>query len=583
MRILKSLSKILIIFSLIFAQQLNSKLMSNEPIDIWNLEKKDKKKENKDEVADDQNDSFIKIKKVEKSENQIIKDDTLFSKNISLVGLYDPEENGLTIDMWKNSNGKLIKELIKKINNKNLSKDASEILEVALLTNSYSPTKNISQEEFLMFKNGYLRNKNDLSLIQEYIIKNKDIVENSVLVKYFVNENLSKSDLKKACSIFNEINLIYKDDYISKFKIYCLINNKKNEEAQLLFDLKKETGFKDDFFEDKFNFLMNYIENADNKISDENILNFFLSHRTNPDFIYKPNKNTPKFIWKYLSSSNLLIDIDTIDLEDSENIYLIEQATHEKNYEEEELFELYKRFQFNINQLLNVKESYKLLQNYEGRALLYQRLILTKDANELLDLSYKLKQSFNKDNIGNAFNNKLKEILSWINEDDVPSNYSSFYFENISAQKSEEKKTKINNKIIHQSKLLKYFEEENNINKTQEDLDKLLKLIKKNKDYFVSTKDLILLESLISDGIEIKKKYKNMFKFDQSIIPTDLQMLINSNETGMILLRLVEIIGEDNLEDLDADTLYFMASILNELDLDSIRNKLLLEVLPLKI
>ena len=74
-----------------------------------------------------------------------------------------------------------------------------------------------------------------------------------------------------------------------------------------------------------------------------------------------------------------------------------------------------------------------------------------------------------------------------------------------------------------------------------------------------------------------------MFKFDQSIIPTDIQMLLNNNEAGMILLRLVEIIGEDNLEDLDADTLYFMTSILNELDLDSIRNKLLLEVLPLKI
>ena len=74
-----------------------------------------------------------------------------------------------------------------------------------------------------------------------------------------------------------------------------------------------------------------------------------------------------------------------------------------------------------------------------------------------------------------------------------------------------------------------------------------------------------------------------MFKFDQSIIPTDLQMLLNNNEAGMILLRLVEIIGEDDLENLDADTLYFMTSILNKLDLDSIRNKLLLEVLPLKI
>ena len=104
-----------------------------------------------------------------------------------------------------------------------------------------------------------------------------------------------------------------------------------------------------------------------------------------------------------------------------------------------------------------------------------------------------------------------------------------------------------------------------------------------NKSEKMEKDHLILLESLISDGIEIKKKYKNMFKFDQSLIPTDLQMLLNNNQAGMILLRLVEIIGEDDLENLDADTLYFMTSILNELDLDSIRNKLLLEVLPLKI
>ena len=51
----------------------------------------------------------------------------------------------------------------------------------------------------------------------------------------------------------------------------------------------------------------------------------------------------------------------------------------------------------------------------------------------------------------------------------------------------------------------------------------------------------------------------------------------------MVLLRLVEIIGEDDLENLDSDTLYFMSTILNQLNLDSIRNKILIKVLPLKI
>ena len=272
-----------------------------------------------------------------------------------------------------------------------------------------------------------------------------------------------------------------------------------------------------------------------------------------------------------------------VDIEDSEKVSLIEKATHEKNYEEKELFELYKRFQFNINQLLNVKESYKLLQNYEGRALLYQRLILTKDTNELLDLSYKLKESFIKDNIENAFNKELKKILASVNQDEVPSNYSSFYFSNLKTQTLKEKNIKINNKIIHQSKLLKYFENNYEIEKAEDEINKLLKSIKKIKDYEVTNKDLILLESLVSDGVKISKKYKNMFKLGQSNIPTDIQLLINNEEIGMVLLRLVEIIGEDDLENLDADTLYFMTSILNELNIDTIRNKILLEVLPLKI
>ena len=37
-------------------------------------------------------------------------------------------------------------------------------------------------------------------------------------------------------------------------------------------------------------------------------------------------------------------NIDTIDLENMEEISIIENATHEKIYKEKELFELYKRF-----------------------------------------------------------------------------------------------------------------------------------------------------------------------------------------------------------------------------------------------
>ena len=585
MKILRLLNKKnLSIFIIFFFSILNNLKAEEEPVDIWNLEKKSNEETTSalSEIDDTEEVSIGIETNNSKNTSNIINSNILEENKISIVGLYDPEDNELSIDMWSNSNGNEVKLILNKLDKTDLSKDAKEIFEIALLTNAYFPKANITEEEFINFKLNHLIRNNNKDLIKKYLIKNENNIYNSKLIIFYLNDYLENSDLENACKIFDKINY-FVNSYINKFKIYCLINQNQREEAQLLFDLNKETGMKDEFFENKFNFLMKYIENNDEKVSDDNILNFHLSHRTNLEFIYEPTENTPKFIWNYLRSENLLQNFSLVDIEDGEKVSLIEKATHEKNYEEKELFELYKRFSFNINQLLNVKESYKLLQGYEGRALLYQRLILTKDINELLDLSYKLKESFIKDKIENAFDSELKEILSKINEEEVPSNYSSFYSVNLKAETLEKKNIKINNKIIHQSKLLKYFEEEHGNEKIQEDLSKLLKSIKKNKDYNVSTKDLIMLESLISDGIEIPKKYKNMFKFSQSRIPTDIQLLLNNNEVGMILLRLVEIIGEDDLENLDSDSLYFIISILNQLNLDSIRNKILLKVLPLKI
>lgn len=93
-------------------------------------------------------------------------------------------------------------------------------------------------------------------------------------------------------------------------------------------------------------------------------------------------KNTDPQIWKYLSASNLLFDIEEVDIVEEEKISLIEKATHDKNYSEKDLFALYKRFQFNINQLLNASESYKSLSNIEARALIYQRSLIESDTEK---------------------------------------------------------------------------------------------------------------------------------------------------------------------------------------------------------
>ncbi|MDA9062703.1 hypothetical protein N9K40_01945 [Candidatus Pelagibacter sp.] len=562
---------------------------SQEPIDIWNIEEK-KTIENLDVIESNKTkditqNSIYKMQSQKDDELNIEEDQTLVTNKTKIVGLYDPAENGLNINMWSNSNGDQILNIFKRINKMNLSKDASEILDILLLTNAHYPEINISKDQFIELKSNWLVKNSNLQLIETYLLKNQIINDHPKLTKLLVDDYLSRSQVKKACEIFSKIKESIQDDYLSKFNIYCLINNNKKEEAQLLLDLKKELGFKDKFYENKISFLMGYSSQPDVEISEKTILDFHLSHRTNPQFKFEPKDFTSKKIWKYLSTSNLLDNIKDIELTDIAKIKNIEKATHEKHYEEKELFELYKRFQFNINQLLNIKESTKVLSATESRALIYQGILITTEIENKLLLINALKNSFKNENIENAFDVELRVFLKEIEKEEVPSNFTLFYNNYIDEDKSELTNIKINNKILHQSKLINYFKgagEVSSKNITKE-LNDLLRKIKKNKKYFFSKKDIILVEAFKSDGIQVLDKFKNLYEVNQSEIPSDIQIFINSGDMAAAMLRIVEVIGQDEIKNIDEDTLYFIISTLNQLDVDPLRNKILLKVLPLKI
>ena len=587
MRILKLLNKINLSIIIIFLLYPFCLFAEDKPIDLWNLEKKDINNISEQNILSEESipisENSIYDLQADKKTDTIKLDQDLTSKNIKLVGLYDPKDYGLNINMWSNSDGLKIKKLFKGIEKYDLSIDASEILNILLLTNAHYPNQNISKQEFIKFKSRWLIKDSNNELIEEYLIKNQIVNLHPQLARYLVDKYLSQSDVKKSCEIFSKIKEPLEDDYLSKFNLYCLINYGKSEEAQLILDLKKELGFKDDYFENKINYLFGYIEEVDKKISEKSILDFHLAHRTNTQFIFEPKKETPDLIWKYLSTSNLLYNIKDIEVTDIDKISTIERATHDKNYSEQELFEFYKRFQFSLNQLLNTKESHKSLSELEARALVYQRILLTKEPKLKLELLKILKDLFEAENIGNAFDIELKKFLDEIIVEDVPSNFSTFYNKHKKTEEIKDRKIKYNNKILHQSKLVNYFNGDYAKSKIEEDLDKFLKKIKKDKKYFLSKKDIIFLEALKSDGIQISKKYDDLYKINKSEMPADIQSMIDNKEVGVALLRVIEVIGPEKVEDIDEDTVYFIINTLNQLNVDLIRNKLLLKVLPLKV
>jgi len=560
---------------------------SAEPVDIWNTEdnvttkKSGKSKESIKKIIS-QN-TVYKMQSKKTDQLNIEEDQTLLSKEIEIIGLYDPAKNGLNINMWIKSDGYKILGLIENIDKMNLSKDASEILDILLLTNSYYPEKNISKKQFLEIKSNWLIKNSNLQLIENYLLNNQIINSNLKLTKYLVDYYLSRSNTEKACEIFAKIKEPIEDEYLSMFKIYCLVNNNKFEEAQLLIDLKKELGFQNKFYESKINYLMGYTNKPDISISESSILDFHLSHRTNPEFKFEPKSSTSKKIWKYLSTSNLLYKAQDVELTDFVKISTIEKATHEKNYTEKELYDLYKRFQFNINQLLNIKESSKVLPVIEARALIYQGILITSEPKKKLELINALKNSFKNDGIENAFNQELRNFLKKISKEEVPSNFTTFYEKYIDEDKVDLTNIKINNKILHQSKLINYFKSENSPKNITKDLNDFLKKIKKDKKYFFSKKDIILVEALKSDGVVISDKYDELYKINDSEMPLDIQILIDNAEMGVAMLRIVEVIGQDELIDIDDDTIYFIINTLNQLNIDPIRNKILLKILPLKV
>ncbi len=545
-------------------------------VDIW------EKKEKKNEQNIDADNEIIKSPTIVENEDDTvieISEDKITNPESSVIGIFDPEENNFNLNMWSKTNGEDIKKTLARINKIKLSKISEDLLFRVLFTNAYAPEKNLSAKEFLKTKIDWLIKKKRINDLEILLKNNPEAGANPKALKFLLDEYLSEADLKSACDKVNLINRKIQDTYLEKFKIYCLIYNKRYDEAQLIYDLLKESGKKDKFFDDKINFLLNIKETTSQKILDNNLLNFYLSQITVENFKYTPDEKTDKYIWKYLSAANL---IEVNNIEDEKLLLSYEIAAQKNSFDKDEIFKIYLKSYFNFNQLVNAKEIYSSLPNFKARALIYQSILLTDDVEKKISLTYLLKQLFDQDKLSNVFSLELSNILKSIDPNDVPEDYVNFVKDNVDKELS----TKVNfdNDIIHRSKILKHFLDQNHsLNKTEKDFKTVYKKIKKNKKYFISIKDIIVLESLVSDGLVLPTDLDYTKLSSQLTIPKNLQDLANQNQIGLVMLKIVEIIGEDEVKNLDPETLYFLNKILNDLNLKKIRNIILNEAMPIRV
>ena len=560
-------------------------LKSEDEIDIWkksNTEEKQSTQINKKiKKEETQKLNFDSIKTIELNQKIEITDESLKenSQEAKVFGIYDPADNDFDLNMWSSTKAEDIKSSLKRLEKIKLSKTADEILERILMSFAYSP-RGMKEDEFTDLKINWLIKNQRTDLIENFVKQNKEFKSKSRAVQYLVDDNIAQADISEGCEKIKFIDKEIKDAYLEKFKIYCLVFNNKKSEAQLLLDLLREQNQSDKFYDDKINFLLGVSDKTSKKINENNLLNFYLSSITNKDFNFKPNKNTKKEIWQYLNASNL---IKVEDISDKERLNELELAANKGQINKDIIFKIYQQVPYNLSELINAKSKYQNLQGIEARSLIYQKYLLSEDNESKMEYLFLLEELFKKENLQNIYSKFLSDKIQEIGIENISERYQEIAQSRIIRDDEFALgKVKYNDKILHQSKILKYYFENENEKKVQKDIDKIFKKISKNRKYFYSAKDLALIDSLINDGFSLPSNfdYKNLAKkFD---IPKNLLKLIENNQNAFLALKIVEIIGEDEPNELDPETIYFITNLLNKMNLKQIRNLVFNSALPLR-
>ena len=560
----------------------SSFLWSEEKIDIWKNNKNNQTETSNSSTKVIQESDNTKASNAIKSSEkiEIQESNEIVSEERNVFGIFQPADYNFNLNMWSNTKAEDLRSSLKRLNKINLSKSSQEILEIVLLSFSYPP-QGMTEKEFVNLKIDWLINNDRVELIESFLNQNQEFESKGKVVQFLVDKNIASANIKDGCDKIQFIDAKIKDPYLEKFKIYCLVFNKKNSEAQLLLDLLREQNLSSKFYDDKINFLLGITDKTDNKINEKNLLSFYLSSITNSNFKYEPTPKTKPEIWRYLNSANL---IKLEDATNKEKIKELEIAANNNKLDKKTIFEFYKKIPFNLNSLINAKNNYQTFDESDARALIYQKYLLSESIENKIEYLFLLEDLFEKSDLSNIYPKFLSDQIEGIGLENVPDKYKETAQNRIISETNFlQGKIKYNDKILHQSKILKYFTENEDKKKIQKDIDKIFKKVSKNKKYFISAKDLALADSLINDGFSLPENFKYEELSKKFEIPENLLKLIDNEQKAFLSLKIVEIIGEDEIYQLDPETIYFVTNLLNKMNLVTIRNKVIISAFPERV
>jgi len=584
---LLKLSKRILILSIFVS---SSSLVLSEPKDIWKQSQEITIKENQN-------------KKIENSENNLNKDlpQTTFDKeklNLSvneisqseeindqelIFGLYEPEDTKINLNFWSDVDNNLYSRVFETLLNKEKNSLVA-VSEKVLFSKSNINVFVDKGERHLSFIADWLINNQKMKLIDQVIDQNKIINKNAKLLKFLFTHYLSLGQIDKACSYTKLMTVDVQSIDLEKYKIFCLINNKKIKQAQSQLELTRETSSLDNFFVGK----VNYLTGISDQKSDINFDNVFYTHLTlitNDSLELKYNNfSKSKELRNYFFKSNLankLLDDAMKDTspdkkkELNDLVIFLERSVNEDLYPYEKILDIYKKYNFSFNQLFQVEDAVKNLRRPESHAILYQAMLLAQKP----DIKLKILNNF-KDKLTVNGLEKIAEPVYYLELEKIYSTNPDLIDQKIvekikNFKISEENKDKsFNNNYFFSSEIKKLLDKK----LTKKDKKKILNLLGdfdkkiKEKSYKLTNKDIALINILNVQKVDLPKSMSDVIYNKEIYIPNEIFNSIEKKLNDEAILKTLLFIADlDETKNNYTRDILAIIKIFDNIKLDSLK------------
>lgn len=544
----KSLNNLLL--NILFCSVVIAQSAIAETRDIWQQSKSIKPSENKNLEIENKNElPPINLNQSNKTELQIssINQSALDNENKEVVfGIYDPKLTNINIDFWKPIPSEVFNNFSSEIFKNEYSVSTSKLINRIFFSKTNLSHLDDKGLAYLNFVSTYLAKTKDSKLIDAVIDQNNLLLNNEKLLDFLVNNYFTSYQIDKACKYAVNMGAEIKNFELQKFKIFCLVKNKENKKALANLELMRESGFKDDFFIQKINYLLGMLLARQGEENTDTLLNIHLSSLANPDFnpsftVFKNDASKTKYFFNspFISKSPIFNNKqDSLTDDDFELIRFLEEGSNIESFPLEKLYALYKKIVFKIDDLLVPNEAFSKYHPVKGRALLYQSIILTRDQQQRLKLIELIKDNYNKNNLAKLGNKVYFSFISSIDKKYLSAEIIQKIFENSQNSKQNNAKVLNNVKYFYQSDVVTLlFDKKINQNQ-KKSLEKFASLLD-SKKYQASEKDIVLATLLAEQKTNLPSGLKKITNTDEIYIPNKIYDMIERKEYSKATLELV--------------------------------------------